>query len=420
MRYQKRRSITSREIGILGLISLVVVIIASILVGANIALSRKVPGGGEFFVAREGARAFLFEHTEPYSGTVASLTQELVYGRIANYGENPYFLTIPFFLLPLYFPIALISENAVARGIWMFLDEIALYGMALLCLQVIGWRPSRFLLIFYSLVSIFNYYSFAALLEGTPVILLGLLYLAILFTYFIGHDELTGMLLVLTLFKWEVGSLFLVLLLWKIFVDKRWRVFYGFGMTLLILITLSLLIYPGWIYPFMIAVLANARAQFGITSTAVFLHLYPTYGHIMELAVTLLGIIILVYEGATIGRSDVRRLIWTACLTLAVTPLIGFRTEINNLVVLFPGLTLIFAATTDRWRTGYWLTGLLLVIFLIIPWSLFVRCYMLQDQRFNDYLFLFYPLFTIFGLYWTRWWFMSPPRTWLEQIRSTD
>ena len=171
-------------------------------------------------MAREGARAFLFEHTEPYSGTVASLTQELVYGRIANKGENPYFLTIPFFLLPFYFPISLISENAVAHGIWMFLDEVALFGMALLCLQVIGWRPSRFLLISYSLVSFFSYYSVAALLEGTPVILLGLVYLAILFTYLIGQDEMTGMLLVLTLFNWEVGSLFLLLILWKIFIDK--------------------------------------------------------------------------------------------------------------------------------------------------------------------------------------------------------
>jgi hypothetical protein len=418
--YQKRRSITSREIGILGFIILVVIIIVSILIGANIALGRIVAGGGGFFVAREGARAFLFEHTEPYSGTVASLTQELVYGRIANKGENPYFLTIPFFLLPFYFPISLISENAVAHGIWMFLDEVALFGMALLCLQVVGWRPGRFLLISYSLVSFFSYYSVAALLEGTPVILLGLVYLAILFTYLIGQDEMTGMLLVLTLFNWEVGSLFLLLILWKIFIDKRWRVFYGFGMTLIILVTLSLLIYPGWIYPFTIAVLANARAQFGITSTAVFMRLYPTYGHIVAQVVTLLGIIILVYEGAATRRSDKRRLIWTACLILAVTPLMGFRTEISNLVVLFPGLTLIFAAITDRWRTGYWFTVLLLVVVLIIPWSLFVRWYLLKDQRFSDYLFLFYPLFTILGLYWTRWWFMSPPRTRLEQLRSPN
>jgi hypothetical protein len=404
--------------GILGLIGLVVIIVSGILIGTNIALSHIMPGGGGFFVAREGSQAFLFEHTEPYSATVASLSQEQAYGRLAVKGENPYYLTVPFFLLPFYFPFALITDNAVARGIWLFLNEMALVGTALLCLQVTGWRPNRYFLIVYSLVSILSYYSVAALLEGSPVILLGLVYLAILFTYMLGQDEMTGMLLVLTLINWEVGSLFLLLIVWKIFSDKRWRVLYGFGMTLIILVVFSLLIYPGWLYPFTIAVFANMRAQFGITSTAVFSRLYPAYGRIIAQAVTFLGIIALVYEAAAAQRSDIRRLIWTACLTLAVTPLMGFRTEISNLVVLFPSLTLIFAATTDRWRTGYWLTGLLIMLVLLAPWGLFVRWYSLQDQKLNDYLFLFYPLFTILGLYWTRWWLMNPPRTWLEQMRS--
>ena len=117
-------------------------------------------------MAREGARAFLFEHTEPYSETVAGLAQEITYGRAANKNENPYFLTIPFYLLPLYYPFALISDNSIARGIWMFLNELALVGTALLCLQFIGWRPKRVFLIFFCLISIFSYYSVAALLDG--------------------------------------------------------------------------------------------------------------------------------------------------------------------------------------------------------------------------------------------------------------
>ncbi len=371
-------------------------------------------------MAAQGARAFLFEHIEPYSQTVTSSTQELVYGRAANYGENPYLLTIPFFLLPFYFPFALISDNAVARGVWMFLNEAALVGTALLCLQVIGWRPKRLFVIFYCLISIFSYYSFAELLDGAPVILLGLLYLAVIFAYYIGQDELTGMLLVLTLFDWEVGSLFLILVVWKIFSEKRWRVLYGFGMTFIILMVLSLLIYPGWVVPFVTAAFANMRSHFGVTSTAVFLRLIPSYGHTVALAVTLLGIILLIYEGASMHRSDERRFIWTACLALAVMPLMGFRTEIGNFVVLFPSLALIFAATTERWRVGYWLTGLLLAIVFLVPWGLYVHWSFLHEQRFYDYLFLFCPLFTILGLYWTRWWFIHPPRTWLEYARSSN
>lgn len=118
--------------------------------------------------------------------------------------------------------------------------------------------------------------------------------------------------------------------------------------------------------------------------------------------------------------ADFRRFIWAACLTLAATPLLGLRTEFSNLVVLFPCLTLIFAVTTDRWKTGIWLASLLLAIVLLVPWAFYVQWSTLRDQRFYDYLFLFYPIFTVVGLYWIRWWFIRPPRTWLEHVRSTN
>ncbi|MBI1854882.1 MAG: hypothetical protein HYR93_03285, partial [Chloroflexi bacterium] len=107
-----------------------------------------------------------------------------------------------------------------------------------------------------------------------------------------------------------------------------------------------------------------------------------------------------------------------ACLTLAVTPLIGFPTEMSSLVVLFPGLALIFVATAERWRAGYWLAVMLFLIVLAFPWSLFVRGLLFREQIAQDLLFLFYPVFTIAGLYWTRWWFIRPPRTWLDHVRS--
>ena len=108
-----------------------------------------------------------------------------------------------------------------------------------------------------------------------------------------------------------------------------------------------------------------------------------------------------------------------ACLTLAATPLVGQRTDLSNLVVLFPSLALIFAAITNRWRAGYWLTALVFLIVLLLPWAWFLRWYWMQDQRFQDYLMLFLPAFTIAGLYWTRWWFIRPPRTWFDHVRTT-
>jgi hypothetical protein len=420
LNFQKKPSYTPRDIGILSLICLVAIVLGSVLIGANIALSRVVHGGGGFFVGMEAARAFLFEHTDPYSETVASLTQELAYGRSANKGENPYILTIPFYLLPFYFPFTLFTESASARGLWMFISEAGLAGSAFLALRLIEWQPRRLFIIFFSLISIFNYYSVAALLEGSPVILLGYLYLGFLFAYYSGRDELAGALLVLTLFDWQVGFLFMILVIWKIFSDKRWHVLFGFGMTFIILLTLSFLIYPGWIFSIIIAIFAAIRSKFGITSVAIFARLSPGHGNQITLAVTILIIVILIYEWAAARKADFRHFIWAACLTLAATPLMGFRTEMSNLVVLFPCLALVFEATTDRWKTGYWLTGLLLTIVLLVPWAFFVQWTTLNDQHFYDYLFLFYPVFTIVGLYWIRWWFIRPPRTWLDHMRSAS
>jgi hypothetical protein len=420
VKFKRRPFYSPRDIGILGLIGLVSIILGAVLIGADIALSRVVHGGGGFFVGLEGARAFLFEHTDPYSEPVARLSQELAYGRTASAGENPYILTTPFFLMPFYFPFAFFSESASARGLWMFLCESGMVGASFLALRSIEWRPKLLFLFFFYLISIFNYYSVTALLEGTPVILLVLVYFGFLFAFSIERDELAGALLVLTLFYWQVGSLFLILVIWKTLYDKRWRVLYGFVMTFTILLILSFLIFPGWIFSFVIAIFTSFRSQFGITAGAIFGQLSPAHGNQITQAVTILVIAMLIYEWAATRRADFRRFLWAACLTLSATPLLGFRTELINLTVLFPCLALIFATTADRWKTGILLSSLLLAIVLLVPWAFYVQGSILKGERFYDYLFLFYPLFTIVGLYWIRWWFIRPPRTWLDHVRTSN
>ena len=419
MKYRKRPPLSARDFQILFLIGLVTIIVVATLIGADIQLTRGLTGGGSFYAAWEGARAFLFQHTMPYSGAVASLAQEHAYGRLAHAGENPYFPAVPFFLLPAYFPFALTPDAETARGVWLFINQAALAGTAFLSLKLIEWQPNRLFRIAFAILSVFGFYSVMAMLEGGPAILLGLLYAAILLAYYTQQDELAGGLLVLALFAWEIGLFYVILLMWRIFYEKRWRVLAGFGMTLAVLMIISLIIYPGWIFAYLISTLAMLGASFGTTTAATFERLSPTYGVHAAQAVTVLLVILLLYEWAATRGADFRRFIWAACLTLAATPLIGLRTDLSNMAALLPSLTLIFAATTGRWRTGYWLTSVLLLLVLLVPWGLFIRWYWLRDPRSYDYLLLFYPLFTMAGLYWTRWWFIRPPRTWLEHMRTT-
>jgi hypothetical protein len=230
---------------------------------------------------------------------------------------------------------------------------------------------------------------------------------------------MAGALLVFTLFYWEVGLPFSLLIFWKVFSESRWRTFAGFGMLLTVLLVLSFLIYPGWFLPFMTAVIGSLRAEFGVNTAGVLSHLSPLYGLRVSQALTVLTIVMLGFEWAATRDSDFRRFVWAMCLTLAATPLLGLRTELSNLIVMFPGLALIFVAAANRWKMGYWLTSLLALLAFFVPWSFFMQWLLFHNQIAHDLLFLFFPLFMVVGLYWTRWWFIRPPRTWMDHIRST-
>jgi hypothetical protein len=128
--------------------------------------------------------------------------------------------------------------------------------------------------------------------------------------------------------------------------------------------------------------------------------------------------IILIYEWWSARRGGFRRFVWLSLLALAVTPLLGYRTELASFVVLVPSTVLIAAGGANRSRRGAWLASLLAIGILCVPWLLLARLDRSGNAITAASLFLFYPLATILGLYWTRWWFTRSPRTWLDEVRA--
>jgi hypothetical protein len=301
--FQKRPPLTSREFQILLAIGLAAVVVLLTLVGADIRLSGLVGGGGGFLAPWTAVRAFVWEHFSPYSAPVVASTQELTYGGPAAAGQNPHILTIPFFLLPFYLPLALVPDAITARGIWLLLNQAALLGTAFLSLIGTGWQPSRTFLVAHSLVAVFGMYPVLALIEGTPAIMLGLIYMAMIWAYATDRDEMAGALAVLALFSWETGFVFLLLFTWRVFHDRRWGVLGGFGMTLTVLSVISFLIYPDWLFPFWSAVLAMTRSPFGVATASILVQLSPDRGARIAQATTVLLVILLIYEWAA-GRES--------------------------------------------------------------------------------------------------------------------
>jgi hypothetical protein len=403
------KSFSFRDYVFIALVAILFLIVSAALIFYNL----KLKGGGDFYVHWAGSRAYTVDRVDPYSGNVPARVQELVYGHAAQPGEEPYILDTPFHLLLLYFPFAFFSDPLVARAIYTWLLQLALIPLALISLSLTDWEAPFILSIFFTLLVVFNFYTFQAIYESSPVLLLGLVYAGILFAFRVEWDEFAGALLALSCYYWEVGAPFLFLIALRAYHEKRTGVLNGFLMLSFILLAVSLLLYPNWIMPFLRATTNNLRVDFGYNVRAVLVDIFPTQGSLIAWALMIVLFVALSYEWSIARGSDFRRFYWAACLSIAAAPLLGFRTEMEHLAVLAIPLALIFAVVHDRWkRIANFLTVLLMLFVFIVPWSLSL----IPDQIAQSIIFLFLPLFTVIGLYWIRWWAIRPPRIWTDLV----
>ena len=398
-------------------ITVVVILFLAISTGLWFANTSLPNGGGEFLRHWSGSRAFLFEQMDPYSAYVPEVVQKLVYDGKAGNGDDPYILDTPFHLLLFYFPFSLLSDPAIARAIYTLILEWALFALAILSLRLTGWEAPRWFVVLFFLVAVVNFYSFQASVDASPVLLLGLFYAGILLSLRYEQDELTGALMAVSLYFWETGLPFLILIAWLAYKQKRTRVLAGFFMLTFILLAVSFLVYSNWIIPYLRAGMNALRTDFGFSIITVFENLIPSYGEYFAYAVIALLVIALGYEWNASLYGDERRFYWVACLSIAAAPLLGFRTEYENLAILIIPLTFFLATVYDRWsRFGTLLTFLMLLLVLLVPWALYLFSTPVLEDISKEIIFLFLPVFTVLGLYWIRWWAIRPPRVWADSL----
>lgn len=410
---KSRRWLSAEEIRLLALLLLIV---AGLLV-LNIVLARLLQGGEWFFLRWIGARAFLIEQIEPYSTEIALRVQEIAYGRRAFGSEYPFVLNDPFHIVLLYTPLALFQDFTIARGIWMLVSEAALIGTILLALNLSEWQPPRWLYAGLLAFGLFGYYSLNALITSSPTIILNFLYLSILLAIRSHSDELAGALLFLVAYQWEVGGLFFLFIVVFIFLNHRWHILAGFGMSMAVLLVVSFLVDPGWALPYIRAVLSDWFRSANLT----FGHILSTWlpdaripiGRIVSLG---LGVIVfLEWLGAL--QAHFRRIVWAASLSLAATPLMGFAIVPSNHVVLILPLVVILALVWERWtRSRVLMVVFILALSLLIPFGMYFRTVSVYSPLYLDLLSILPPVAAILGLYWMRWWVLRSPRTWIDQV----
>jgi len=253
--------------------------------------------------------------------------------------------------------------------------------------------------------------------SGAPTAILTFLFVLILVSLRSFSDELAGALLLLAAYQWEVSGLFVLFILFMVFANRRWGVLTGFGMSLLILLVVSFLAYPAWGLPYVRAVLSDWYGGANMNFGHILSNWFPDSRIHMGIwvSVALCGILLLEWIGS--AKANFRRMVWTASLTLAATPLVGFAIFPSNHVALLPALVLITMLVWERWtRQRVWFVLIVLLIALLVPFGLSTRLVTDYNRFIPDLLTVLPPIGTVIGLYWMRWWAFRSPRTWFDQI----
>ena len=380
------------------------------LVYMNYQFVQQEPGGNDFLARWMGAKSWLIDGLSPYDPEVSLRSQEVIYGRPAKPedGEDVAHFVYPMPSMIFFGPFGLLPYET-ARTIWMTLLEMCLLLLTWVGLSIAGWKPSRRLLILLFLFSVLWYHGFRTVILGQFAIIEALLIAAGFLAIQRDQDVFAGILLGLSISKPQMSFLLLpFVILWAI-SKRRWVLFFSTLGAIVVLIGVSLLVLPNWILQWIRQVISYP----GYTTTeplvGIIANLFPTLSSWINLLGTLVFVIYLLWEWFRAWRKDDRWFQWTAAMTVLITNLIVFRTATTNYLVMVPGLMIIFGVIANRWQKwGMMTIVLILVIMFFGLWSLFLST--VEGNIESPIMYVPLPIFMLFSLWWTRWWYIRPLR----------
>ena len=386
-------------------------ILIGILFRINYTFTAKLSGGETFRVGWMGARNFLFEKENPYLAESAIDTQIAIYGQPAEEGEYPYRLDIPFYLLVFYFPFAFIEDFSLARALWMSFAEVALFGVGFLIINLAEWKLSHLNLTFFFLALFFSFYGLYPLLDVSVATFTALILLLSLIAFREKEDAMLGFLLLFSTIHLQNGALLLFFLIFLIVTTKRWRVFSIFGMSLTVVLIVTLIISSDWIVPYLGALRANLRVGQGLLFNETLQIWRSNDGALIANIIKWLALLILFTEWRIARGKDFIHLLWVASLSIVLTPFLNIRTTSALFPLLFLPFALFLKTAQSRWKNAKWWIPIFSTL-LLSSWVFFV-----QMSHSLEILTFILPGTLFLALYWMRWWLIRPLRTWADQIK---
>ena len=409
----------SRTFTVLTAILLVCLALAALggLVWANTIYVRTQPVEKDFLVPWLGARTFIQYGDSPYGAPATQRAQIIYYGRLASEGQDPLMLWLPLPVELFYFPIALVTDYVLARAIWLTCLEAALVGLGMLSLRLTGWKPGRIFLPVVLLLPLLWVYGVFSLVSSNATGFIALALVGFLLALRSEADELAGGLLILLVSAPRLTGILAFFIFWWIIYQRRWRILWGFLMGVAVLLGLAFLFLPDWFLAFLGGLFSHFANNPGFSSTSIFATWSPVVGLRLGWVLAAGLLLWLFFEWGNTLTKDFRAFLWTASLTLSVTPLLGIPMVPSEYLFLFVPLMLFLAILAERqpWLRRWGAAAIAQVVFLAGLWLL--TLFLVRANVYvtlNVVLFLFLPVALVVGLTWMRWWFIHSVPTGLE------
>jgi hypothetical protein len=364
---------------------------------ANLQLVNQLPLESEFQAKWEVTRDFIFYGSNLYN----------------NSGGEPFTSPLPVVLF--YSPFALIENYQLARVAWITVSQVATVVLAILCLQVTYWQINRWLAAFIVIFALLWFPAVSIYIRGNETALIAVLFITALFAIQQQNDEVAGVLLGLAALQPRVTFLIVLLVLLWAGSHRRWLLHLWAAITFLVSSSIGLIFLPGWPLDFFWTVLRNVDFSPGKAIIETTTRWWPGVGLQIGWGIFILAFIILIIEWWLVWRKDPKRLVWVLSLSMIITTWIGFETNSDHLFMLLLPLITIFMSWNRRWgRSGQ--VFVILMTSLLLP-GLWWGYVIFQEQGIsgdvNPILMIGFPLLSLFGLYWVRWWFIRP--TYLDE-----
>lgn len=407
------------------LMVLIILLVIVVLVGitwTNYSFSSQNPGGNDFLARWNGARFWIMEGVNPYDSSVSEAAQRLIYGRLARSEarEDVAHFIYPLTSMVFFAPFGLM-EYQLARALWMTLLEVSLILMAVVSIRMVGFKVNPIMMAVIAFFSVGWYHGLRTVIVGQFAGLNAFLISAAI--YFIvkknPNDTWAGALLALTTSKPQMVFILIpFILLWALSV-RRYNIIRGFVFMLAGLLIVSLIFIPDWPMQMIRQMIEYPDYSPIGSPITIIADVFPGIKDQVSIVLHAILTLYLFVEWLLAWRKDERWFLWTVMLTIVITNLVAFRTATTNFVMMFPALMYIFKVWVQRWgktgRTMAWIAGLALFIGL---WILFLNTIEINIESKSMYLPL--PLFTLFGLWWIRWWALRPPRLPIEEYARLD